>query len=335
MTEPDGIRVLVLARADVDRLLDLDHLRRAIGDALAEVSAGRVSMPNRVAASIAERDAMLAAMPAYLPSAGALTTKLVSLFPRNRDRPTHQAVLVCFDAEHGTPAAVMDATSITAARTAAASALATELLARAGARTLAVLGTGVQAKAHARAVARVRAFDRIVIAGRDIGRAAALAEAVRDGSGLPIEVATSFEEAVRLADVVCATTHAPEPVVRWRWLGPGTHVTSVGFNTAGTGEVDAETVVRAAVFVESRDAALAPPPSGAIELTGRLADGSIDASHVRAELGEVVAGTAPGRTSDEEVTLYKSVGIAAEDAAAAALILQEARRAGAGTVIEL
>jgi ornithine cyclodeaminase len=329
------LSILVLSRADVVPMLDPDALRRAVAGAMADVSAGRVSMPNRVAALVAERDGFLGAMPAFLPSADALTTKLVSLFPRNRDRPTHQAVLVAFDAATGTPVALMDGTEITAARTGAGSALSAELLAREDARVLAVLGTGVQARTHARAVSRVRAFERILVAGRDRSKADALAEEVRGAVTMPVEVVDTFEDAVRAADVVSATTHADAPVVRWSSLRPGTHVTSVGFNASGLGEVDAETVVGSTVFVESREAALAPTPAGAVELIRAMADGLIDAGHVRAEIGEVVSGSAPGRTSEDEVTLYKSVGVAAQDAAAAAIVLETARRSGAGTEVEI
>jgi ornithine cyclodeaminase len=229
----------------------------------------------------------------------------------------------------------MDATSITAARTAAGSALSTDLLARPDARTLAILGTGVQARSHAVAVVRVRPFERVLIAGRSHERAAALARDLSAEVGPPVEVEGSFEEACRRADVVCAATHADEPVVRHAWLRPGTHVTSVGFNDAGEGEVDAETIAPAAVFVESRAAALAPPPSGAVELVRAIERGIIDPSHVRAEIGEVVAGAAPGRLSRDEITLYKSVGIAAQDAAAAALVLDAAAETGAGIEVEL
>ncbi len=320
-------RIRVLSREDVESLLDPDALVEALATAMVDLSAGRASMPNRIAAEVFERDAFLAAMPAYLPSAGALTTKLVSVFPHNRDVPSHQAVLVCFDAETGTPTALMDATSITAARTAAGSALATRLLAREDARTLTVIGTGVQALAHVRAVTRVRPFTRVIVAGRDPGRVDALVAAARASTGLPVEAGTSLEEAVRSADVVCACTHAELPVVLRGWLAPGAHVTSVGFNSAGAGEVDAETVRDALVVVESRAAALAPPPAGAVELLRAIATGVIDETHVYAELGELVAGTTPGRTSDEQLTLYKSVGVAVQDAAAAALVLT---RAGAG-----
>jgi alanine dehydrogenase len=328
-------RMLVLSRSDVAPLLEPDALRRAVAAAMADLSAGRVSMPNRVAALVAEYDGFLGAMPAYLPSSNALTTKLVSLFPRNRDRPTHQAVLVAFDAETGTPIALLDATEITAARTAAGSALSTELLARGNARVLAVLGTGVQARAHAKAVVRVRAFERVLVAGRGRSKAEAVVPELRGEIPVPVEAVDTFEEAVRAADVVCAATHADEPVVRWEWLRSGTHVTSVGFNSGGLGEVDAETVANATLFVESRDSALAPPPAGAVELTRAIADGLIDTSHVRAEIGEVVSGTRPGRSNDDEVTLYKSVGVAVQDAAAAAIVLEAARVTGAGTEVEV
>src|SRR5437867_10940505 len=149
--------VLILSRSDVERLLDPDALRGAVTRAMADLSAGRASMPPRIAALVPERQGLLAAMPAYLPSAGALTTKLVSLFPRNTDRPTHQAVIVVFDPANGTPVALMDGEAITAARTAAGSALATELLARSDARVRAVLGTGGPARAHLPAVPRRRA----------------------------------------------------------------------------------------------------------------------------------------------------------------------------------
>ncbi len=275
----------------------------------------------------------LLAMPAFLPSAGALTTKLVSLFPRNTDRPTHQAVIVCFDPGTGTPVAAMDGTAITELRTAACSALATRLLAREDARVLAVLGTGVQARAHGRLVPRVRRFERVVVAGRDRGKAEALARELSAELGVPAE-AGSLEEAVRAADVVCACTHSPEPVVRRAWLRDGAHVTSVGFNTAGR-EVDGETVRDALVVVESREAALAPPPAGSNDLLWPIRDGLITADHVHAELGELVMGTKPGRTWPEQITLYKSVGNAVQDAAAAALVLAEARRTGAGTHLDL
>ena len=325
--------MLVLDKREVESLLDPDALRAAVAAALADLSAGRASMPTRIAALVPERDGLLAVMPAYLPGAGALTTKLVSLFPRNTDRPTHQAVIVAFDPATGSPAALMDGEAITAARTAAGSALATDLLARPDAATLAVLGTGVQARAHLRALVRVRAFREIVVGARDAAKGSALAREIAAETGISARAA-SFADAVRVADVVCACTHSAEPVVRREWLRGGTHVNSVGFNTAGR-EVDGETVAAALVVVESRAAALAPPPGGSNDLAWPIRDGLIAATHVHAELGEIVSGARPGRADASQITLYKSVGVAVEDAAAAALVLRLARERGVGRTIEI
>jgi alanine dehydrogenase len=325
-----------LSREDVEAVLDLDALVDALAAAFVDVSAGRASLPPRIAAAVEERDGILAAMPGYLPSSGTLATKLVSVFPRNADLGlhSHQALVAVFDAGTGTPLALMDGTYITAVRTAAASALSVRLLARTDASTLAIVGTGVQARAHADAVTRVHAFDEVRVAGRDRAKSDALAAEILDRVGATVTVAASLEEAVTGADVVCATTHASEPVVRRAWVGPGTHVVSVGVNRDGP-EVDAETVRDALVVVESRSAALAPFPAGAADLLLPIRDGVIAEDHVGTELGELVAGTKPGRTSSEQITLYKSVGIAAEDAAAARMVLDAAEAAGRGVEFEL
>jgi alanine dehydrogenase len=309
--------VLVLTRSDVEELLDLDELMGALGRAHEELSSGAVSMPPRIAALAG--DGLLGAMPAYLPSAG-LGCKLVTLFPHNTDRPTHQAAIVLFDPENGSPIALMDGTYITATRTAAAAALAARLLARPDATVLAIIGTGVQARTHARAFAPLREWSEIRIAGRDREKTDSLAAEL--GAR-----AASFEDAVRGADVVAATTHSAEPVVRAEWVAPGTHVSSVGYNAPGS-ELDPELVRAATLVVESRDSAFAPPPGGAPELAG------VDRSSV-AELGELVAGSRRGRTTPVEITLYKSVGVAVQDLAAAALVLAAAREREVGLEIEL
>jgi alanine dehydrogenase len=326
--------VLILSRSDVEGLIDLDRLREAVAGAMSDLSAGRVSMPARIAALVPERDALLAAMPAYLPSSGALTTKLVSLFPRNTDRPTHQAVIVVFDSANGSPLALMDGEAITAARTAAGSALATDLLARQDAYRLVVIGTGVQAQAHLRAVSRVREFGSICIVGRDLDKATALAKEFRGGNFREVGAYTDIEQAVREADVVCACTHSPEPVVRRDWLKPGVHVNSVGYNTAGR-EVDGASFRDALVVVESRAAALAPPPAGSNDIAMAIAERAMTAEHVHAEIGELVSGARPGRADPRQITLYKSVGVAVQDAAAAAMVLEAARKAGVGRTIDL
>ena len=325
--------MLLLSKRDVEALLDPDELRRAVAAALADLSAGRASMPARIAALVDDRGGLLAAMPAYLPSAKALTTKLVSLFPRNTDRPTHQAVIAVFDADYGTPVALLDGEAITAARTAAASAVATDLLARKDATVLAIVGSGVQARAHLRAVTRVRHFEKVIVASRDPKRAERLA--LEEGSAHDsIFAYVHSADAVREADVVCLCTHSPEPVIRRAWLKDGAHVNSAGYNTAGR-EVDEDTVADALVVVESRGATLAPPPAGANDIAWPIRDGRITKEHVHAELGEVVSGARSGRADARQITLYKSVGVAVEDAAAAALVLRLARERHAGTEVDL
>jgi ornithine cyclodeaminase len=316
--------------------LDLDALIDALADAMADLSAGRASVPDRIAALVRERDALLGAMPGYVPSLGALVSKLVSLFPGNADSaiPTHQAVIVVFDPETGSPVALLDGTEITAVRTGACSALSVRLLAREDSSVLAVLGTGVQARSHARAVVRVRPIAQVLVAGRERRKADALATELADDLGVQVRAVDSYAEALEHADVACATTHALDPVVRRDWLAPGTHVTSVGYNPAGR-EIDDQTIVDALVCVESRRAALAPVPAGSNDLTQPIRDGVITPEHVHAELGELVSGSKPGRTSAEQITLYKSVGVAVQDAAAAALVLAKARELGAGRELAL
>ncbi len=322
--------MLLLTRDDVEAVLDPDALIEAVAAALADLSVGRAFMPPRSGVSAAN-GGLMAVMPAFVPSAEALTTKLVTLFPGNAgtDLPTHQAVIVAMDPSTGSVVAVMDGTGITASRTAAASALATRLLARHDAEVLAIIGTGVQAESHLRYVPRVRAFREIRVAGRDHAKAQALAEQSSGHLTIPVTASDSFEDAIRGADVVCACTHSSEPVVRLEWLSPGAHVTSVGLHPEGV-EVDADLVAGAGVVaVESRGSSLGSFPAGANELSRAIAGGHLDPRDV-VEIGELIAGTRPGRKDMKEITLYKSVGVAVEDAAAASLVLSAARRRGRG-----
>jgi ornithine cyclodeaminase len=325
--------MLVLTGAQVEALLDLDALIDALASAMADLSAGRAVVPARVAAVLPGAEGLLAAMPGYVPSSGVLMSKLVTLFPHNTTVPTHQAVIVAFDPATGAPAALLDGTSITAIRTGACSALSARLLAREDAGTLAILGTGVQARSHARAMCRVRPIREIRVAGRNPAKAAAMGEEL--GATLPagVRAAGTYAEALAGADIACATTHAEQPVIRREWLTDGVHVTSCGYNGAGR-EVDDATVAAALVCVESRSTVLAPFPAGANDLLEPIRNGVITADHVH-ELGELVAGTKPGRISAEQITLYKSVGVAVQDAAATALVLAAARATGTGQEIAL
>lgn len=310
--------MLLLSRAEVERLLDLPAMLTALEHGFVEYSAGRCQVPPRVGARSAS--GIMAAMPGYVPGPG-LEVKLVSVFPGNRERgkPSHQALIAIFDEHHGSPVALMDGTYITAIRTGGGAAVSVKALARANASVLAVLGAGVQGRSHLLTVPRVRSFREVRVASRNQKHAAALVQQL--GRSIPgLRLAASFEEAVRGADAVCLCTDAAEPVIRLSWLAPGCHVSSVGNNA----EIGADLVAGSSVFVEWRGAVSSPPPAGAAELQG-LAPASVT------ELGEVLSGARPGRRSETEITLYKSTGFAVEDAVTAGLVLERARKEGVGT----
>src|SRR5271157_411171 len=328
--------MLLLNRREVESLIDLGRLIEALGPAMAELSAGGVSLPARIMALVRERGGLLAAMPVYLNSTRTLSTKLVSVFPENEAHgvPSHQAVILIFDAETGSPRALMDGTFITAARTAAGSALSTRLLARQDAHVLLIIGTGVEARAHARAIPRVRSIREIRVAGRNPQKAAHLAAEITREQGIQAVACDVAVQSFAGAHIICAATHAAEPVVKGAWIQPGTNVTSVGLNADGC-EVDAEAGIKALVVVETREAALAPGPGGSNDLKWPIRDGLMGQDHIHAEVGELISGAQPGRTSADQITLYKSVGVAVQDAVAAHLVLEAAQKQGVGREVEL
>jgi alanine dehydrogenase len=328
--------MLLLNRQEVESLLDLDRLIEALGPAMAELSAGRASMPARIMSMVGEPRGLLAAMPVFLGSPRTLATKLVSLFPENEARgvPTHQAVILVFDAETGSPRALMDGTFITVARTAAGSALSARLLAREDSRVLLIIGTGVEARAHARAIPRVRPICQIRVAGRNPQKAVRLAAEITSEQGIEAIACDAAAQSFAGAHIVCAATHTAEPVVRGAWLQPGMHVTSVGLNSDGC-EVDAEAVMKSLLVVETREAAVAPNAGGANDLKWPIRDGLMNVNLIHAEIGELISGAKPGRTSTEQITLYKSVGVAVQDAVAAHLVLEAAVKQGVGREFEI
>ena len=327
--------MLFLNRQQVESLLDPDQLIDALAPAMVDLSAGAVSMPSRIAAQVSDVDGLLGVMPAYV-SSSTLAAKLVAVFPRNADRGmhTHQALLTLFDADTGTPLAVIDGTAITAARTAAGSALATRLLALPDADCLLIVGTGVQARSHARHISRVRDLKEVRVVGRNKQKAEALAGEITAALGLPASSGTSFRDAAAGAHIICATTHASEPVVYGAHLDPGTHINSVGVNPQG-GEIDDATIARSLIVVESRLAALVPTGiGGATELIQAVEDGRLAEADL-SEIGELISGERPGRPSPDQITLYRSVGVAVQDAVAARLIYDAARDRGVGLEVDL
>ena len=313
--------ILLLTETVVQRLLDPDALLDALAEGFRAQSSGLVDAPKRNGVSVPDTGFLLA-MPAYQQDRE-VTVKLVSVFHNNRrlGLPTHQALICLFDPQTGTPLSFMDGTYITALRTAGAAALSTRLLARTDTRVLAIVGAGVQGRSHLTMLPRVRPFSEIRIASRHFAHAEQLA--ATDTRARAFETA---EEAVRGADVVCLCTNAGEPVISLDWLAPGMHVTSVGYAPPG-GELDSKVIAQGRLFVETR-LAFEPPPVGCSELAG------FDAS-VGTELGEVLLGLSLGRQSTDELTVYKAMGHASEDMAAASLVYHRAKKDGAGRTVML
>jgi ornithine cyclodeaminase/thiomorpholine-carboxylate dehydrogenase len=305
----------------VRELLEPDALLEALAEGFQALSSGQVVAPARNEVRVPSAGFLLG-MPAY--QAGReIAVKLVSVFSENARRglPSHQALICLFDGETGTPLSLMDGTYITALRSAGAAALATRLLARPESHVLAIVGAGVQGAAHLRMLPHVRQFSEIRVASHHLANAQRLA-----ASDPRARAVASIEEAVRGADVICLCTDAGEPVVSPDWIAPGTHLTSVGYRPPG-GELDPALLARGRLFVETR-LAFQPPPAGCGELAG------LDPSS-GAELGELLQDRAPGRRFPEELTIYKAMGHACEDLAAASLVYRRAKEAGTGRTVML
>lgn len=314
-----------LSEADVRAALALPELIGAMERALAAFSAKRVDQPVRTAIEVRDRT-FFASMPAYDGAHGILGAKLVTVFPENAARGlhTHLAAISLFDAETGELAAVMDGRYITELRTAAASAVSVRHLARADAGTLAILGSGVQARSHLEALRLVREFGEI--------RAWSPArEHLREFARGPVRAAKSAEEAVRGADVTLVATNAVTPVIASEWVSDGAHVIAIGACRPSQREIDPELVARASLFTDSRAAIL--KESG--DVIQSMREGRFGEEHVRGELGEVINGDKPGRQSENEVTLFKSLGLAIEDLTAADLVYRRARELGRGMEVAL
>src|SRR5450755_2360493 len=254
-------------------------------------------------------------MPGAMGERAPFGAKLISVFHDNfaRGVQSHQGLIVLFDPETGAPVCVVDAGEVTAIRTAAASAVATDALARKDARRLALLGYGEQAQTPARAIAKIREIESIVVWGRSPERARAFAERMQPELGVPVTTADNVESAAAEADIICTVTAATEPILKGQWVRPGTHVNVVGSGYAGPAEVDNDLVVRSRFFVDSREGAL---NQGAEFLRAKQA-GAIDDAHIVGEIGQVLAGTVVGRRTGTEITLYKSLGHVVQDLACA------------------
>src|SRR5215469_4237648 len=331
------MRVLILNHHDVLASLSPRACAESMAAVLAARARGETYMPLRSVMAAPGAAGFMGLMPAWRGRQpgqdAAFALKAICIIPGNpaRGLDAHQGLVTLSDGETGVPTAILDASAITAIRTAAVTAVATGLLARADERTLAILGAGVQGQAHLRALAGVRDFGQV----RVYAPTRAHVEALINESGLAgtgLSAAASAEDAVRGADVVVAATNAREPVLQRAWLTAGAHVNAVGASTPRAREIDTATVAGSALFCDSRESVLAEAGEFQLAVTEGLIGG---AEHIRAELGEVLAGTAAGRRDNGELTLFRSLGIAVEDLAAAETAVAAARAQGLGTEVEL
>jgi ornithine cyclodeaminase/alanine dehydrogenase-like protein (mu-crystallin family) len=318
--------VRILDEHDVRRLLPMDECIEVMADALASLARGEVHNPLRFVVRPPGAPSLMGLMPAYRGGETPLWgLKSVVIAPANAERglDLHQGFVALFDGETGETRAILNAGGITAVRTAAVTGVATRLLARQGSRTLAILGAGIQGKANLEAMRSVGSFDRVLAWSRTPGRA----EAELDG----VEEVATVEEAVRDADVVVTATSAAEPILRRAWLKEGAHVNAVGSSIPTTRELDTQTMADAALFVDRRESTV----NEAGDFLFPQREGAIGPDHIRAELGELLIGAAEGRRSDGELTVFKSLGLAVEDLAAAEHVLRRAEAENVGAVVSL
>jgi ornithine cyclodeaminase/alanine dehydrogenase-like protein (mu-crystallin family) len=319
------MNVRILDEHDVRRLLPMEECIDVMEAALASLARGELHNPLRFVVRPPGESSLLGLMPAHRSAPLPLySLKTVAVFPENSARglDPHQGFVALFDGTTGETRAVMNAGAITAVRTAAVSGVATRALARQDAKTLAILGAGFQAAAHLDAMRAVRDFDRILMWSRTPGRAAAF-----DG----VEEAATAEQAVRDADVVVTATSAAEPILERVWLKAGAHVNAIGSSIPTTRELDTATMVEGSLFVDRRESTI----NEAGDYLFPFREGAITPDAIRGELGEVLIGSVEGRRSEDELTVFKSLGLAVEDLAAAEYVLQRAEAENAGSVVSL
>jgi ornithine cyclodeaminase/alanine dehydrogenase-like protein (mu-crystallin family) len=326
------MKVLFVNEAGVRDLLPMEVCVPLMRETLAALSRGDAVLPLRSKVSLPDGSGLLGLMPGYLGGPPRFGLKVVTVMPGNHGTPydSHQGVVMLFGVAHGEPLAIMDASAITAIRTAAASGAATDALARPDAGDFALLGSGVQARMHLAAMKAVRPLRRVRVWSRSRANAERFAREASAEAGVPIEVAATGEDAVRGADLVCTTTSSRDPVLKGAWLAPGAHVNAVGACFPASRELDTEAVRRAHFYTDCRESCM----NEAGDFLIPRKEGAITDAHLLGEVGEVFLGTVRGRTSPGEITVYESLGVAVEDLAAAHAIHRRAIETGTGTWLE-
>jgi ornithine cyclodeaminase len=326
------MKLKLLNAQNVRQLLPMDRCIDLMRQAMLLVAHLQTVQPIRSSLWHPNGKGLLSMMPGYTASPEWLGIKVVTVFPANfgTEKGSHQGMVLLFDPEDGSPVAIVDGREITAIRTAAATAVATDVLARSNASSLAILGYGEQAHTHLKSLLLARPFERILIWGRDLAKAEQFGHWVADQAHARIEVVFTAQSAVDAADVICTTTAAAEPIIEGKWLRPGQHLNVVGSSIPTTTEIDVEAVARCRLFVDFKDSAL--------KLAGdfRRAQeaGAVGEEHILGSIGDVLAGKVAGRTSAHDITLFKSLGMVCEDLVATDHVLHESQRLGVGTVID-
>jgi|SRR5687767_12362827 len=327
------MKILIVNQSEVRRLLPMDECIEVMAEALAALARGEAILPLRTILWLPDKVGALGTMPSYLPGIDAMGLKVISVFPRNHGTKydSHQGAVLLFEAKHGQLVALIDASAITAIRTAAVSGVATGLLARDNAKSLAILGSGVQARTHLAAVIHARSISDVRVWSRNAEHALRFAEGESLRHGIAIAAAKSVRAAVEGAEIICTTTAAREPILKGEWIAPGTHINAVGSSVPFTRELDTTAMKNACLYVDRRESTL--NEAGDFLIAKR--EGAIGDEHIVGEIGEVLIGQIEGRQTPDEITLFKSLGLAVEDLAAANHVYGKAVDAGAGVFVEL
>jgi alanine dehydrogenase len=326
------MELIVLGERDVHDLLPIADCIDVMDGAFRTVARGGFMQPLRSIAWLPDRRGAIGTMPGFLAEPDAVGAKVITVFPENRAAglESHQGSVLLHETQTGKPLAIVHAGAVTAIRTAAVSALATRILAQDSASRLALLGSGTQARTHLEAMLAVRPIIRVKVWSRTPGNARAFAQAAAAEHGIEIETTESAREAVRDAEIVCTLTAATAPVLEGAWLEPGMHVNAVGSSVPPFRELDSAVVERSHIFVDNRECVL----NEADDLRVPIAEGAIGTDRILGDLAELAAGTVRGRTSDADITLFKSVGMAIEDVAAARELYRRAVREGRGARVD-
>jgi ornithine cyclodeaminase/alanine dehydrogenase-like protein (mu-crystallin family) len=326
------MKVLIVNSSEVRRLLPMDECIDVMAAALSALARGDAIVPLRPILWLPEKVGALGMMPSYLASADAVGVKVITVFQGNHGTKydSHQGAVLLFESKHGQLLSIIDATSITGIRTAAVSGVATRLLARDDAKSLAILGSGVQARTHLAAMIHSRPIESVRLWSRDADHARHFAERESKRHGIVVTAASTAQEAVYEADIICTTTSAREPVLEGKWISPGTHINAVGSSVPFARELDSAAVRRARLYVDRRESAL--NEAGDFLLARK--EGAVDDSHIVGEIGDLLLGNIEGRSSSDEITLFKSLGLAVEDLAAANHIYRKAIESNSGVSLE-